>query len=92
MDIVAAFLRTPLGRSQSDPVIIAQPPRLLETLGLSEGFELRGLVRALYGLRESPMLWGSHRDDTLRALRPPRELKWQQGRAISLVVSTWRAR
>ncbi|CAE7388014.1 RE2 [Symbiodinium sp. CCMP2456] len=83
LDVVAAFIKTPLGRCSSDPVVVAQPPRLLETLGLTERMELWGLIRALYGLREAPMLWGNFRDDTLRALGPPRGLKWQQGRAIT---------
>ncbi|OLQ12494.1 putative transposon protein [Symbiodinium microadriaticum] len=83
LDVVAAFLRTPLGRSARDPVVVAQPPRLLEVLGLSVKLELWGLVRALYGLREAPMLWGNFRDDTLRDLLPPRGLRWEQGKTIT---------
>ena len=83
MDVVAAFLKTPLGRLETDPVVIAQPPRLLEAMGLVESFELWGLVRALYGLRESPMLWTHYRDATLKTMRAPVGLKWKQGRAIT---------
>ena len=85
LDVVAAFLRTPLGRSSKDPVVIAQPPRLLEALGLCVRYEMWGLVRALYGLREAPTLWGGYRDDVLQALSLPRGLKWKQGR----VVTAW---
>ena len=63
LDIVAAFLKTPLGRSRTDPVVVAQPPKLLETMGLAERMEMWGLIKALYGLREAPMLWGNFRDD-----------------------------
>ncbi|CAE7947469.1 unnamed protein product [Symbiodinium sp. KB8] len=83
LDVVAAFIKTPLGRLPTDPIIIAQPPRLLEALGLSERMELWGLVRALYGLREAPMLWTNYRDATLRTMRAPAGLTWQQGRAIT---------
>ena len=85
LDVVAAFLRTPLGRSSKDPVVIAQPPRLLETLGLCVRLEMWGLVRALYGLREAPTLWGTYRDDVLQTLTLPRGLKWRQGK----VVTAW---
>ena len=83
LDVVAAFLKTPLGRHSSDPVVIAQPPRLLEALGLAERFELWALVRALYGLREAPRLWTNYRDATMRTMTAPRGLVWKQGRAIT---------
>ncbi|CAE7767389.1 ycf43, partial [Symbiodinium sp. CCMP2456] len=83
LDVVAAFVKTPLGRSASDPVVVAQPPRLLESLGVSVKMELWGLLRALYGLREAPLLWGNFRDDTLRTLKTPHGLLWKQGKAIT---------
>ena len=83
LDIVAAFLKTPLGRSKTDPVVVAQPPRLLEAMGLAVRMEMWGLIKALYGLREAPMLWGNFRDDTLRVLPLPRSLSWNQGKAIT---------
>ena len=89
LDVVAAFLRTPLGRSSRDPIVIAQPPRLLEVLGLTQKMELWGLIRALYGLREAPMLWGRFRDDMLRDLHLPNSLQWKQG---STITSWWTIR
>ncbi|CAE6966013.1 RE1 [Symbiodinium sp. CCMP2592] len=83
LDIVAAFLKTPLGRLDTDPVVVAQPPRLLEALGLIEPMELWGLIRALYGLREAPMLWTNYRDSTMKMLRAPAGLSWYQGKAIT---------
>ena len=87
LDVVAAFLRTPMGRSKNDPVIIVQPPRLLEALGLVEKLELWGLVRALYGLRQSPALWGDYRDHVLRTTAPPPGLRLRQG---SAATSWWK--
>ena len=77
------FIKTPLGRTPTDPIVVAQPPRLLEILGLAERMELWGLIKALYGLREAPMLWGNFRDDTLRKLELPRGLTWTQGKAVT---------
>ena len=72
LDVVAAFLRTPMNRSAGDPIVVVQPPRLLETMGLVVPTELWGLIRALYGLRQSPALWGDFRDYTLRTTTPPK--------------------
>ncbi|CAE7831413.1 RE1 [Symbiodinium sp. CCMP2592] len=83
LDITAAFLKTPLGRRKGDPIVVAQPPRLLELMGITVKFELWALLRALYGLREAPMLWCNFRDETMRSLPAPRGLRWQQGRAIT---------
>ena len=83
LDVVAAFIKTLLGRSPTDPIIVAQPPRLLETLGVAVKLEMWGLIRALYGLREAPMLWGNFRDETLKCIPLPRKLTWHQGRAVT---------
>ena len=83
LDVVAAFIKTILGRKSKDPIVVAQPPRLLEALGLTVRMELWGLIRALYGLREAPTLWGSFRDDTLRTLRAPSGCFWDQGRSAT---------
>ena len=87
LDVVAAFLRTPMNRSVRDPIVVVQPPRLLEVLGLAIPTELWGLVRALYGLRQSPALWGDFRDYTLRTSTPPAGMRLQQGGAAT---SWWR--
>ncbi|CAE7843057.1 unnamed protein product, partial [Symbiodinium sp. KB8] len=83
LDVVAAFLRTPMNRSKGDPIVVVQPPRLLETMGLIVPLELWGLMRALYGLRQSPALWGDFRDYTLRTSPPPEGMRLQQGGAVT---------
>ena len=83
LDVVAAFLKTPMNRSLGDPIVVVQPPRLLETMGLAIPMELWGLVRALYGLRQSPALWGEFRDFTLRSSSPPEGMSLQQGGAAT---------
>ena len=87
LDVVAAFLRTPMNRSKGDPIVVVQPPRLLETMNLVIPMELWGLVRALYGLRQSPALWGDFRDYTMRTSSPPDGMRLHQG---GTATSWWR--
>ena len=86
LDVVTAFLKTPVGRSPRDPVVVVQPPKLLERLELIEEFELWGLVRALYGLKESPRLWGTYRDHELGSLTVSMNdtlLQLRRGKAVT---------
>ncbi|CAE7498469.1 GIP [Symbiodinium sp. CCMP2456] len=83
LDIVTAFIRTPLGESSDDPVIVATPPRILQELGLITSQELWALVRALYGLRQSPMLWARYRDRRMQSMVAPHNLVMSRGRTIT---------
>ncbi|CAE7364368.1 unnamed protein product, partial [Symbiodinium microadriaticum] len=83
IDIVAAFLRTPLDWSKGAPTVVVTPPRLLERLSLTSHGELWGLIRALYGLRQAPALWSAHRDQMLRMMSFPRGMKLHQGRTVT---------
>ena len=92
IDIVTAFLKTPIGEAKSDPVILVSPPKLLEKLGITSAWELWALTRALYGLKEAPKLWGAHRDKQLAKVTVTiADAIWslQQGRAIT---SWWTVR
>ncbi|CAE7622475.1 unnamed protein product [Symbiodinium sp. CCMP2592] len=83
LDVVAAFLRAPIGDNASDPTVLVTPPRLLQSLGLIVECELWALIRALYGLRQAPALWSSYRDKTLDALRFPGNLSLRRGRTVT---------
>ena len=84
IDVVAAFIiLTPIGDSAKDPVIIVSPPKVLEHLSMTTPHELWGLVRALYGLREAPMLWSAYRDRTLASLVSPSGWRFRQGRTVT---------
>ena len=83
IDIVAAFLRTPLNPEAGDPVILVAPPRLLERLEITVEGELWGLVRALHGLRQAPALWAAHRDRVLQEMRFEGDLRLHRGRTIT---------
>ncbi|CAE7251123.1 unnamed protein product [Symbiodinium sp. CCMP2592] len=83
IDIMQAFLRTPMDPSAGDPTIIVAPPRVLEKLSLITLGELWGLVRASYGLRQAPALWSAHRDRVLRQMVFPGQLCLRQGKTIT---------
>ena len=83
IDVVAAFLRTPMDHERGDPVIIVSPPRLLEKLSLTIEGELWGLVRALYGLRQAPALWSAHRDRVLETITFPRGMRLHRGHTVT---------
>ena len=68
LDITSAFLQTPLKAIADAPVVVASPPRILERQGLVEPKMLWGITHALYGLRQSPKLWGSFRDAIVKGL------------------------
>ena len=62
IDVVAAFLQTPLKELEGAPLVYGIPPKVLIKAGLCRPGELWKLTHAVYGLQESPKLWGSYRD------------------------------
>ncbi|CAE7216076.1 Cfap91 [Symbiodinium sp. CCMP2592] len=68
-DITAAFLQAIWPESM--PMYAVLPPKLLQELHYAEDGEAWLVLRPLYGLRESPSIWSSHRNDRLRTLDVP---------------------
>ncbi|CAE7481190.1 RE1 [Symbiodinium sp. CCMP2592] len=68
-DITAAFLQALWPESM--PMYAVLPPRLLNELEYSEDGEAWLVCRPLYGLRESPAIWATHRNQRLKTLRVP---------------------
>ncbi|CAE7630141.1 unnamed protein product [Symbiodinium sp. CCMP2592] len=62
IDIVAAFLQTPFSALDGAPLVYGVPPKVLVRAGICRPGELWRLTHAVYGLQESPRLWGSYRD------------------------------
>ncbi|CAE7367174.1 unnamed protein product [Symbiodinium sp. CCMP2592] len=69
IDIVAAFLQTPLRAVKGAPLVYGVPPKILVKAGLVRPGELWKLTHAVYGLQESPKLWGAYRDDLLAQIQ-----------------------
>ena len=73
LDIKTAFVNAMLPGEGSDEevLVILQPPRLLVKLEYVRPDEFWVAVRAIYGLRQSPKLWGSHRDSRMKLMKWP---------------------
>ena len=69
LDVTGAFLQAP--RRPHGKTTLAQPPSILQSMGLTAQGELWRMDCALYGLQESPSDWGAHRDEKAR------EMKWR---------------
>eukprot|EP00439_Symbiodinium_sp_Y106_P027584 s4975_g3.t1 len=78
LDIRTAFLTAPLFQAQSsskavqrlsNKAIIVTPPKILQALGLIEENEKWLVLKALYGLQESPSAWAHDRDAKLAGMR-----------------------
>ncbi|CAE7339671.1 GIP [Symbiodinium microadriaticum] len=88
IDIVAAFLQTPLHAVKNAPLVYGRPPKVLVKAGICARGELWKLTHAVYGLQESPRLWSAYRDEQLGQLQlvvGGKRIVLQQGR----VESSW---
>ena len=66
MDVETAFLRAPMPETSAEEAVYVKPPALFEQFGLVKPGTYWKLVKAVYGLRVSPRLWGQERDNRLR--------------------------
>ena len=71
-DIKTAFLLAPIPAHVTRRYAV-KPPRVLVELNICEASELWLIQKALYGFRESPKWWATHRDSILRTAQ------WQSG-------------
>ena len=67
-DITGAFMLTPLPTGEGQTVYIIRPPAALVQLGLVDPQERWQLTHGMYGLRQSPKLWSSFRDNELKKM------------------------
>ena len=88
LDVATAFLNAPMPKEDEETVYV-KPPALLEQFGLIKPGTYWKLIRAVYGLRISPRLWGKERDLQLKRMRF--QIKHKQLRALqsSIDVALW---
>ena len=88
LDVKTAFLNADMPTEPAEQVYVA-PPAIFVQFGLVKPGTIWKLNEAVYGLRQSPRLWGQPRDKKLRELRIKRKdgnLKLVQS---SIDVALW---
>lgn len=68
LDVKTAFLNADMDEDQDVTILIVPPSIFVEKRFLPRDTMYLPL-KAVYGLRRSPKLWGTHRDNTIRSLR-----------------------
>ena len=68
LDITGAFMLTPLPVGRGQVIYLIRPPTALVQLGLAEPDERWMLTHGMYGLRQSPKLWSSFRDQEMKKM------------------------
>ncbi|CAL1143731.1 unnamed protein product [Cladocopium goreaui] len=86
LDIRTAFLNTPW----EDMDVLVKPPHLLIRMKLVEEGTLWRPTKALYGFRNTPRLWGNHRDSTMRKMEVPHEGKRHRLTQLVSEPNLWR--
>ena len=71
LDVKTAFLNADFNEGakpkdhEEERLVMMQPPRIMVKMGFCAEGELWVIDRAMYGLRESPRSWSSHRDTAM---------------------------
>ena len=65
VDVRTAFLNAEMNQSQDDDLVLVKPPYHLVERGVLDKETMYEPLKAVYGFRRSPRLWGLCRDDTL---------------------------
>ena len=69
VDVKTAFLNAKMIQEDGEPPILIKPPYLLVEKNVVQRGSLYSPLRAIYGLRRSPRLWGKCRDEEMRQFK-----------------------
>ena len=69
LDVPTAFLNAEMEQSPEEDLLLIQAPHVLREAKFFKGEALFLPLRAVYGFRRSPRLWGLHRDRTMRDMK-----------------------
>ena len=68
LDVSVAFLNAELSPDDLSRGICCRPPKIFVEAGVCHEDEIGVIKKALYGLRQAPRAWGTHRDAALAKL------------------------
>ena len=68
IDVKTAFLNAAMANEDEEAVVLIKPPFLFVDKGMMKRNSCFQPLRAVYGFRRSPRLWGIHRDKELEAM------------------------
>ena len=88
LDVKTAFLNADMPTKPAEQVYVA-PPAIFVQFGLVKPGTIWRLKKAVYGLRQSPRLWGQERDKRLRELRIKRKKQVLKLVQSSIDVALW---
>ena len=74
IDVKTAFLNAEMHQEKHEDILLVKPPFLLVEKGYLPADVLYQPLKAVYGFRRSPRLWGLTRDDTLVEIRVQGEI------------------
>ena len=75
IDVKTAFLNAEMHQENDEDILLVKPPFLLVEKGYLPAEVLYQPLKAVYGFRRSPRLWGLTRDDTLIEVRVQGEIE-----------------
>ena len=89
-DVTTAFLNA---RYQvKGELLILIPPKVLVKAGLVKDNEVWEVAKALYGLKESPLLWSKERDRCLKNLKVKWNREEYQLKKFETDMNTWHSK
>jgi hypothetical protein len=83
IDVKTAFLNAKMIQKETEGLLLIKPPSILVDQGFMPRDALFLPLRAVYGFRRSPRLWGNHRDDVMKSYKVKVKV---QGKEVTLIL------
>ena len=83
LDIKTAFLNACMEQDPEEDVLLLRPPSIFIEKGYLDRGQVYQPLKAVYGFRRSPRLWGNHRDEKMRGFRI--KVKGEKAKTLKLL-------
>ena len=78
IDVKTAFLNAEMEQKGEEGILLIKPPTILVEKQFMPRDALFLPLRAVYGFRRSPKLWGDHRDSVMKSIRVQLKLQSEE--------------